>query len=234
MPRRTRLRREASAVTCRWANTPAERDPAGFLAFACEALGRSPIPARDAWIRRMPEALQPLRRPDPARRSAIGGGWNAGLDHIGRFGDDHAYRAAIAPVWIGAPPREEAIDATTGSDTDRHRLDGAHRHRRHVPADLPVAGFWSLSMYRFGPDGRGFFIDNPIDRYTIGDRTRGLRREPNGSIVLKLQHTAPADGTGNRPPAPDRRFGLAWRLSEPGATLLERRHTPTGPVRDTA
>jgi hypothetical protein len=254
------MRLDAPPVSRPWATAPAERDPKAFLAFACEALGRSPIPARDAaafaraasvglvpgatapwdaldeatrdaWTRLMPEQLQRLRRPDPARRAAIGGGWNAGLDHIGRFGDDHAYRAAIALVGIGALPRDEAIYATTGTDADGHRLDGAHRYRLHVPADLPVGGFWSLSIYRFEADGRGFFVDNPIDRYTIGDRTPGLQREPDGSILLTLQHAAPQERPGNWLPTPEGRFGLAWRLYEPGAPLLERRHALTGAVR---
>jgi hypothetical protein len=94
-----------------------------------------------------------------------------------------------------------------------------------VPADLPVGAFWSLSMYRMEPDGRGFFVDNPIDRYTIGDRTPGIGREADGSLVVRLQHAMPEDARGraNWLPAPEGRYLLNWRLYEPGAGLLSRR-----------
>jgi hypothetical protein len=39
---------------------------------------------------------------------------------------------------------------------------------------MPVDAFWSLSMYGPSPDGRRFFVDNPMRRYAIGYRTRGL------------------------------------------------------------
>ena len=40
-----------------------------------------------------------------------------------------------------------------------------------IPADVPVNSFWSLSLYERLPDGRLFFVDNPINRYAVGNRT---------------------------------------------------------------
>jgi hypothetical protein len=241
---------------------PDERDPRAFLALVNEALGRNPVPARDAarlarlapvglapgerdawarlddatreaWTRAMPSLRQRLRPGDPSHRKAVGPGWFSGLDHIGRFGDDHGYRAMVALIGLGALEREEAIYATCGQDVDGHRLDGAHAYALTVPADLPVGAFWSLSMYRMEPDGRGFFVDNPIDRYTIGDRTPGLVREADGAIVIRLGHAAPADARAraNWLPAPDGRFVLNWRLYEPGEGLTSRRFALPGVTR---
>jgi hypothetical protein len=33
----------------------------------------------------------------------------------------------------------------------------------------------------------------PIDRYPIGDRTPGLRRDRDGSFMIVIQHEQPAD-----------------------------------------
>jgi hypothetical protein len=247
------MRLDAPDVARHWATVPDERDPRAFLALANEALGRNPVPprdaalleraasvglvpgrvdawdrlddaTRDAWTRLMPELRLRIRPGDPALRSTVGAHWYSGLDHIGRFGDDHRYRAMIALLGLGALEREEAIYATCGQDADGRRLDGANAYTLTVPADLPVGGFWSLSMYRMEPDGRGFFVDNPIDRYTIGDRTPGLVREADGSLVLRLQHAAPEGDAAraNWLPAPDGRFVLNWRLYEPGPGLLDR------------
>jgi hypothetical protein len=88
-------------------------------------------------------------------------------------------------------------------------------------------------MYRMEPDGRGFFVENPIDRWTIGERTPGIERETDGSLVVRLQHEAPADACGraNWLPAPDGRFVLNWRLYEPGEGLLSRRYALPGVAR---
>ncbi|MEI7444200.1 MAG: DUF1254 domain-containing protein [Burkholderiales bacterium] len=246
----------------RWATVPDERDPRSFLALANEALGRNPVPARDAallercaavglapgavdawatlaepvreaWVRGMAELRQRLRPGDPARRSQVGPNWYSGLDHIGRFGEDHGYRSMISLLGLGALPREEAIYATCAQTADGTRLEGATPCTLTVPADLPVGAFWSLSMYRMEPDGRGFYVDNPIDRYTIGDRTTGIEREADGSLVIRLQHDAPADARGraNWLPAPEGRYVLNWRLYEPGASLIDRSRPLPGVVR---
>jgi hypothetical protein len=39
-------------------------------------------------------------------------------------------------------------------------------------------------MYEWTPDGRRFFVDNPLRRYAIGDRSRSLKRNPDGSLRM--------------------------------------------------
>jgi len=48
-----------------------------------------------------------------------------------------------------------------------------------------------------------YLIANPIDRYSIGDRTPGLRRDSDGSLTIVIQHEQPAD-TSNWLPGPRR------------------------------
>ena len=71
-------------------------------------------------------------------------------------------------------------------------LTGARRYRLVVPP-IEARGFWSLSMYEKDGDGRLFFAANPIGRYSVGDRTPGLQRRPDGTIEILLQHEPPAD-----------------------------------------
>jgi hypothetical protein len=253
------MRLDAPPVARPWAIEPDEADPQRFIAFTAEALGRNPIPARDAevaaraaevgltagdpdawerlddatraaWLRLMPDRRRLLRPPAAARAAVAGPGWISGADHIGRFGEDRAYRAFISLIGLGALEREEAIYATCGSDLEQHKLDGRNAYRLTVPADLPVGAFWSLSMYRMEPDGRAFFLENPIRRCTIGDRTPGLARSADGSLAIRLQHAMPADeaGRANWLPAPEGAFVLSWRLYEPGEGLLSRRFALPG------
>ena len=46
-------------------------------------------------------------------------------------------------------------------------------------------------MYELMDDGRLFFTANPINRYAIGDRTSGLRKNADGSIDILIQHEPP-------------------------------------------
>jgi hypothetical protein len=39
-----------------------------------------------------------------------------------------------------------------------------------------------------------YFVDNPVNRYSTGDRTPGLTDNDDGSLTLSLQHEAPTDG----------------------------------------
>jgi hypothetical protein len=102
-------------------------------------------------------------------------------------------------------------------------LTGEHRYRLHVPKDLPLDGFWSLSMYEAQPDGRLFFADNPLHRYAIGDRTRELRRNVDGSLDILIQKGTPAaDQIANWLPVPTSgRLQLTLRLYQPRAELLD-------------
>jgi hypothetical protein len=130
----------------------------------------------------------------------------------------------LLAVDDGALEREEAIYATAFVDAQSRPLNGAFAYRLNVPSGLPVSGFWSLSMYRSEADGRAFFVPNALNRFTVGDRTPGLAREPDGSLVISIQHTAPssAEHRANWLPAPAGPFNLSWRLYEPGRPLLNR------------
>jgi hypothetical protein len=87
---------------------------------------------------------------------------------------------------------------------------------------LDVKGFWSLSMYEKDADGRLFFAENPIGRHSIGDRTPGIIKLPNGHIRVLLQHARPADER-NWLPAPAGDYGIVLRAYVPSAALREGR-----------
>lgn len=59
-------------------------------------------------------------------------------------------------------------------------------------------------MYQMS-DGR--LTDNSINRYSIGDRTRGLQYDQDGSLTLYIQHASPGVGLEtNWLPAPEAPF----------------------------
>lgn len=138
----------------------------------------------------------------------------------GVMGTDYLFRAAFAKWFTGGNAPEEAIYLDGRIDENGEPLTGTRRYRLHFGAGQlpPVAAFWSISMYD-GSDGS--FVANPIDRYTLGDRTPGLQMSDDGSLDVIIQHDAPADPRelANWLPAPAGPFYLDLRLYVPDDSL---------------
>lgn len=105
----------------------------------------------------------------------------------------------------------------TYADKDGQGLDGHNRYTLTFDQDPPVGAFWSITMYDL-PDF--YLVANPIGRYSIGDRTPGLRRDADGSLTIVIQHDQPAD-TSNWLPAPAAPFRPIMRLYQPGPAVLD-------------
>ncbi len=154
-----------------------------------------------------------------ARKGREVGGWLYPAANTGNFGDDDAYRAQVALSGLGALPPEEAVYLSTLTDATGAKLDGASRYVFSLPAGgAPVDAFWSLSMYEPDADGRLFFIDNPIHRFAIGNRSEGLKVNADGSLAITLSADQPAD-TSNWLPAPRGPFQVTFRAYLPRANL---------------
>jgi hypothetical protein len=154
-------------------------------------------------------------------------GWTYGQRHLGNFGDDYVYRAATALTALGALIPGEAVYVSCAVDAERRPLSGTQRYALTFPADsLPPAGaFWSLSAYEVTPEGRAFFADNPIDRYSIGDRTPDLARGTDGSLTIYIQHDNPGDArAANWLPAPGGPMRLVLRAYQPDEAMIEGRY----------
>jgi hypothetical protein len=185
---------------------------------------------------------------DEAKRKAMEAGLAAGLakiraraDRIGRtvngwdlaptgvpyFGHDYMFRAAYAmkAIYVNSP--EEAYYPAANLDANGDPLDGSkHCYAiRFQKGQLPPARyFWSLTMYR---KSDGLLVENPIRRYSIGDRTTGLKLGGDGSLVMYLQHNSPgADQESNWLPAPSEPFYVLMRIYGPSASVLNGKWTP--------
>jgi hypothetical protein len=67
-----------------------------------------------------------------------------------------------------------------------------------------------------------YLVDNPIDRYSIGDRTPGLQYGDDGSITIYMQRESPGpDKESNWLPTPAGKFRPVMRSYQPGPALLD-------------
>ena len=136
---------------------------------------------------------------------------------IGDRGTGYLARALAARAGLWGNHGYEAAYPMTYTDADGDQLDGRNQYTIRFDQDPPVDAFWSVTMYDL-PDF--YLVANPIDRYSIGDRTPGLRRDDDGSLTIMIQHEQPAD-TSNWLPAPAAPFRPIMRLYQPQAAVLD-------------
>ena len=172
-----------------------------------------------------------LDRPDDGADVAARGGWDVPMVIGESFGHDWHRRALVARRYIGALTSAEAIYPMARADADGRPLSGEHRYTLRFAAggEPPVDAFWSLTMY---DDRDCMLVPNALDRHRIGDRSRGLVREPDGALVLHLQHASPGpQREANWLPAPAGRFYVTLRAYQPRPEILDGRWRPPAIVR---
>lgn len=124
--------------------------------------------------------------------------------------------AARAGLW--GNHAYEALYALTYVDDKGEQLNGAHQYELKLSPPPPVAAFWSLTMYNVP---KFFLVANSINRYSIGDRTPGLKTDADGSVTIYMQKNSPgADKAGNWLPTPDGDFRPALRMYQPNVEIF--------------
>lgn len=203
-----------------YAPTPPETDPLGPWRTLNAMLEENPPPAHHAALLQQFRTIgvgpgcDVDAQPDPVkqgltraamvamaliRRQFASGDWATTVDgwrypppEIGRFGDDFLRRAADQCLaGIAANEPAEAVYLIDFTDADGKPLADGHYHLHFPPGALPpVDAFWSLTAYTAEDMN---LIPNPAQRYSVGDRTPGLRRDPDGGLSIYLQPSAPEE-----------------------------------------
>jgi hypothetical protein len=140
-----------------------------------------------------------------------GGTWMVTYDMTSL--DDWLFRGAVGWKYVWCDSANEILYPMARMDETGKPLNGERRYRLHFPAgQLPPVRYWRISMY----DLDGFFVDNPIKRYGIGNMAEKLEANSDGSLTLYIQHDSPGkDKEVNWLPAPKESFFLVMRMYQP-------------------
>lgn len=147
--------------------------------------------------------------------------------NMGTYGTNYSLRALVALMGYGANLPIDAVYGIGTLDANNEPLDSHRAYRLHFAKNqLPPIGsgaFWSLTMY----DQSGFFVDNPLQRYAIGDRDK-LQFGADGAVDIFIQHAPPAeDKKANWLPAPPTgNFKVILRVYDPQPQVLDGRWVP--------
>ena len=153
---------------------------------------------------------------------------------VGLFGTREAMGVSYSERNVGAkkglyglPPEEAWYGGWVQDSEGNQPPDASERDYviHFAPGTLPPARFfWSVTMYEL-PGRR--LVDNLIDRYSVGDRTPGLRYDADGGLTLQLRCTRPTDPdeAANWLPAPQGPFTAIIRAYGPYPSVIDGRWT---------
>jgi hypothetical protein len=128
-------------------------------------------------------------------------------------------RAVIARAGLWGNHGYEANYDFAWVDQDGATLDGANAYEVTFSPPPPAKAFWSLTMY---DTPKFYLVENPINRYSIGDRTPGLLTGDDGSVTIYLQNEAPGGlKDANWLPTPAGSFRPVLRTYQPGESILD-------------
>jgi hypothetical protein len=158
---------------------------------------------------------QALAPPQP------GGTWLVGFGMTSV--DDWLLRGAIGWGYVWGDDDTEILFPMARQDANGDKHDGSKRYRlRFPPGEHPPARYWRISMY----DNEGFFTDNPIHRYGIGNMAERLDTGTDGSLTITIQHDSPGPGNQtNWLPAPAGEFFMVLRMYQPEDRMYNGHYT---------
>ncbi|HVY88575.1 MAG TPA: DUF1254 domain-containing protein [Hyphomonadaceae bacterium] len=220
-------------------------DPVNYLAVVNDMIARSPgsmghlarapkfakvgvgiTPSAELierWRAYLPKGIAKLKERFLFRDLVVNG-WGYQPHGVGEKDADDLLRSAIALGGLAALPEAEAMYFQATVDGAGAPLTGANKYVWRVPpGGVPAEAFWSLTMYQVEDDGRFFLTKNPINRFSIGDRTKGLVKNADGSIDILIQRDQPTgDKAANWLPAPAGAIRLSLRAYLPKKELRDR------------
>lgn len=124
----------------------------------------------------------------------------------------------------GLPPAEAWYGGWVVDADGDHPVGARGYTITFTPDELPRARFfWSATLYTL-PER--LLCANPLDRYSIGDRTPGLHYADDGSLTLTVTHADPRghDPRANWLPAPEGAFTVIIRAYGADERMVEGRY----------
>lgn len=104
-------------------------------------------------------------------------------------------------------------------DKNGHSYDGSKTYKLHVPPNVPVEQYWSVTAY----DRETHALIKGLDRASRASNASDLQKNADGSVDVWFGPKAPPGKDSNWVPTdPHRRFELMFRLYAPTKALFDK------------
>ena len=190
---------------------PGEEALYGWITSVFEAAAKDPAIKQalvESFVAADKEIVAPMLQWKHNGRSA-GNGWYSPVNNA-QWGSDYLNRMGTAKSNMYDNKPNETKYIYRDVDSHGQQLHGKNLYTVTFPKGQlpPVKGFWSLTLY----NEHHLFHANPLNRYSLGTKSKSLQYNPDGSLTLYFGAKSPGKNKEtNWVPAPDGTFSLYIR-----------------------
>jgi hypothetical protein len=200
---------------------PGEEALYGWISSVFEAAAKDPATRQalvESFVAADNDIVAPFGQWKYVGRSA-GNGWNSPVNNA-QWGTDYLNRTATAKSNMYDNTPDETKYIYRDFDSLGHQLHGSSSYTVTFPKGQlpPVKGFWSMTVY----NEHHLFHPNPLNRYSLGTKSKFMQPNADGSLTLHFGATSPGkDRETNWVPAPNGTFSLYLRCYWADQAILD-------------
>ena len=200
---------------------PGEEALYGWISSVFDAATKDPETKKalvESFVAADKELISPLFQWKYNGRSA-GNGWYSPVNNA-QWGTDYLNRTGTAKSNMYDNKPDETKYIYRDFDGQGQQLHGKDLYTVTFPKGQlpPVKGFWSLTLY----NEHHLFHPNPLNRYSLGTKSKSLQYNPDGSLTLYFGAKSPGKNKEtNWVPAPNGTFSLYIRAYWSAKAILD-------------
>ena len=169
------------------------------------------------------DAIELLKMEAPRQEDYNKNGWSYNVGE-GKWGTKYTKNAASAFNGFNQTAPEEVMKYKTQLDDKKERLSGNQKYKMTIKkASLPqTKAFWTINVLQ--TNKRVF--ENTKGKYGIGNKSKGLKYNKDGSLTLYFQAEIPKGLEPNWVPIPSEKFELVFKVFAPGELVFSGEWAP--------
>ncbi|MCP9757629.1 DUF1254 domain-containing protein [Lacihabitans sp. CCS-44] len=169
------------------------------------------------------DATELLKTEAPRQEDYNKNGWSYNVGE-GKWGNKYTKSAASAFNGFNQTASEETMKYKTSIDINKEKLEGNKKYKLTLKkTQLPqTKAFWTLNVLQ--SDKQVF--ENPKGKYGIGNKSKGLKYNKDGSLTIYLQAEPPKGFETNWVPTPSQNFELVLKVFAPGELVYSGEWAP--------
>jgi hypothetical protein len=169
------------------------------------------------------DAIELLKLEAPRQEDYNKNGWSYNVGE-GKWGTKYTKNAASAYNGFNQTAPEEIMKYKTQIDINKDKLTGTQKYKMTIKkASLPqTKAFWTINVLQCNKQ----IFENAKGKYGIGNKSKGLKYNKDGSLTLYFQAEVPKGSETNWVPIPSENFELIFKVFSPGEMVVSGEWAP--------
>lgn len=169
------------------------------------------------------DAVELLKTEAPRQEDYNKNGWSYNVSE-GKWGNKYTKNAASAYNGFSQTASEEIMKYKTTIDINKEKLNGTQKYKLTLKkAQLPqTKAFWTINVLQTDKQ----IFENAKGKYGIGNKSKALKFNKDGSLTIYLQAEPPKGLETNWVPLPSENFELVFKVYAPGEMVYSGEWAP--------